>query len=98
MICEADGWVYMITEQGCGRFVKIGFSTRGVRISQTFNPRLLIEVDKFLSHREGETALHQRLKKFRVRNEWFFACREVYRIWEAEKRFWSDTVFAFRLE
>jgi hypothetical protein len=89
---QAEGWVYMLTESECGRYVKIGFSKYGARIQNTFNPREVVEVDKFPADRDGETNLHQRLSRFRVRGEWFVNSPLVERLWNAEKRFWSETV------
>lgn len=69
-----QGYVYAITEDGCGEYVKLGYSVnpqKRVAELQTGNPRKLV----LLGYREGtpadERALHAKYIKMNVLQEWF---------------------------
>ncbi len=69
-----QGYVYAITEEGCGEFVKLGYSVnpaKRVAELQTGNPRKLVLLGFKKGTPADERALHAKYIKANVLQEWF---------------------------
>lgn len=70
----AQGYVYGITEDGAGEFIKIGYSVnpqKRVAELQTGNPRKLVLLGYKKGTESDEKSLHQKYIKDNVLQEWF---------------------------